>query len=205
MKLDVINLNGDVLDSMEVDDVFFDIEPKLCIISDVICWQLSARRSGSHKTKGISDIKATTKKPYAQKRTGRARQGSLVSPQFRGGAVIFGPVVRSHAFKLNKKVRRLALRMSIVSMYKASKLIIYKEEALSGDFKTSFIEKKLSKHGPMLLAGNFCDSFKKACNNIRGIDLLPICGVNVYDIIKHDVLAVSSNAFEDLVKKGSYA
>ena len=98
----------------------FGIEPRRDILTRMVNWQLAKRRSGNHKAKGISDVAGTTAKPWAQKGTGRARQGSLRSPQFRKGGVIFGPVVRDHAHDMPKKVRLLALRMALSSKQKTA-------------------------------------------------------------------------------------
>jgi len=108
MKLQIRDLDNKEVGSIELSEEIFGLPIRRDILARMVNWQLAKRRAGTHKTKGISDISGTTKKPWKQKGTGRARQGSLRSPQFRGGAVIFGPVVRSHEFSLQKKVRRLA-------------------------------------------------------------------------------------------------
>src|SRR5215472_1927699 len=113
MKLPVTNLDNEAVGDIELDDAVFGVPVRRDILARVVNWQLAKRRAGTHKTKGIGEIQGTTKKPYKQKGTGRARQGSLRSPQFRGGARIFGPVVRSHAFDLQKQVRRLGLKTGI--------------------------------------------------------------------------------------------
>src|SRR5215469_2284106 len=122
MKLPVKNLANEAVGEIELDDAIFGVPVRQDLIARAIHWQLAKRRAGTHKTKGISEISGTTKKPYKQKGTGNARQGSLRSPQFRGGAVIFGPVVRSHAHDLNKKVRKLALKTAISAKLKDGKL-----------------------------------------------------------------------------------
>src|ERR1700750_2741811 len=113
MKLPVKNLANESVGEIDLDDAIFGVPVREDLIFRVVNWQLAKRRSGNHKTKGVSEISGTTKKPYNQKGTGRARQGSLRSPQFRGGARIFGPVVRSHEHDLTKKVRKLALRTAL--------------------------------------------------------------------------------------------
>ena len=113
MKLTVRNLDNKEVGDIELAEEVFGLPVRRDILARVVNWQLAKRRAGTHKTKGVSDISGTTKKPYKQKGTGRARQGSLRSPQFRGGAVIFGPVVRSHGFDLQKKVRRLGLKTAL--------------------------------------------------------------------------------------------
>src|SRR5579862_601370 len=125
MKLKVTSLeNKEVGDIDLADDVFALAEVRTDILARMVNWQLAKRRAGTHKTKGVSEIQGTTKKPWAQKGTGRARQGSLRSPQFRGGATIFGPVVRSHEFGLQKKVRRLALKTALTAKQAEGKLVV---------------------------------------------------------------------------------
>src|SRR5688572_9477186 len=129
MELKVTDISNKAVGEVEIDDaVFADIFGRTVrkdILARAVNWQLAKRRSGNHKTKEIGDISGTTKKPYAQKGTGNARQGSLRSPQFRGGATIFGPVVRSHAHDLPKKVRKLALKNALSAKHKDGKLVVW--------------------------------------------------------------------------------
>src|SRR4051812_38876401 len=113
MKLKVVTLENKAAGEIELAKDIFGVEVRNDILHRMVEWQRAKARAGTHKTKGISEIQGTTKKPWKQKGTGHARQGSLRSPQFRGGARIFGPVVRSHALGLNKKVRKLALKMAL--------------------------------------------------------------------------------------------
>src|SRR5213595_2128074 len=124
MKLTVRNLDNQEVGDIELAEQVFGLPVRKDILARMVNWQLAKRRAGTHKTKGISDISGTTKKPYKQKGTGRARQGSLRSPQFRGGAVIFGPVVRSHAHDLPKKVRKLALKTALSAKQAEGKLVV---------------------------------------------------------------------------------
>src|SRR5436853_294223 len=138
MKLPVRNLDNQEVGDIELAEEVFGLPVRRDILARLVNWQLAKRRAGTHKTKGVSDISGTTKKPYRQKGTGRARQGSLRSPQFRGGAVIFGPVVRSHAFDLQKKVRRLGLKTALSATQAEGKLIVI-DEAQIGDAKTKVL------------------------------------------------------------------
>src|ERR1700736_3689954 len=130
MKLTVRNLDNQEVGDIELSEEVFGLPVRRDILARMVNWQLAKRRAGTHKAKGISDIQGTTKKPWRQKGTGRARQGSLRSPQFRGGAVIFGPVVRSHAFGMQKKVRRLALKTALSSKQAEGKLVVLEEATL---------------------------------------------------------------------------
>src|SRR5919204_2436298 len=143
MKLTVRNLDNDEIGDIELSDEVFGLPVRRDILARVVNWQLAKRRAGTHKTKTISEISGTTKKPYRQKGTGRARQGSLRSPQFRGGAVIFGPVVRSHEFGLQKKVRRLGLKTALSAKQAEGKLVVL-EEARLDDAKTKVLRTRLA-------------------------------------------------------------
>src|ERR1700720_1886825 len=144
MKLPARNLDNQEVGDIELSEAVFGLPVRRDILARVVNWQLSKRRAGTHKTKGISDISGTTKKPYRQKGPGRARQGSLRSPQFRGGAVIFGPVVRSHEFGLQKKVRRLALKTALSAKQAEGKLIVL-ETAHVDEAKTKLLGARLAK------------------------------------------------------------
>src|SRR6185503_19973976 len=130
MKVTVRNLDNQEVGDIELADEVFGLPVRRDILARVVNWQLAKRHAGTHKTKGVSDIRGTTKKLYKQKCTGRARQGSLRSPQFRGGAVIFGPVVRSHEFDLQKKVRRLGLKTELSAKQAEGKLVVLEEARL---------------------------------------------------------------------------
>src|SRR5215510_7722537 len=130
MKSTVRNLDNEEVGDIELADEVFGLPVRRDVLARVVNWQLAKRRAGTHKTKGISEIQGTTRKPYKQKGTGRARQGSLRSPQFRGGAVIFGPVVRSHEFGLQKKVRRLGLKTALSAKQAEGKLVVVDEARL---------------------------------------------------------------------------
>src|SRR6266446_6972692 len=124
MKCSVITLDNAPAGEIELDETVFGLPVRKDILARMVNWQLSKRRAGTHKTKGVSDISGTTKKPYRQKGTGRARQGSLRSPQFRGGARIFGPVVRSHEHDLPKQIRRLGLISALSAKHEAGQLVV---------------------------------------------------------------------------------
>lgn len=201
MKATVKNLNNEAVGEIDLDEAVFGAPVRADILHRMVRWQLAKRRAGTHKTKGISEISGTTKRPYAQKGTGRARQGSLRSPQFRGGATIFGPVVRSHAFDLNKKVRKLALRQALSSKQAEGKLIVLDRAALDSH-KTKPLAQQFAKMGlisALIVDGaNLDANFVRASRNIPLIDVLPEQGANVYDILRRDVLVLTKNAVEQL-------
>tara|TARA_B100000886_G_scaffold332570_1_gene285446 strand:+ start:263 stop:889 length:627 start_codon:yes stop_codon:yes gene_type:complete len=204
MKEKICNLDNKSVSDITLNKFIFAIDFNSDVIHRMIRYQLAKRRSGNHKTKNISEISGTTKKPFKQKGTGSARQGSKRSPQMRGGAVIFGPIVRSHAHKLPKRVRNLALRIAISKKLKDGKLKIIDNFKISKT-KTSFFKKKLDSlriESALFIDGNEVDkNFLLASNNVPKIDVLPIAGINVYDIFKRDFLVLSSNAIDGLEKR----
>ena len=204
MKEKVNNLDNKILKEIELNKNVFGVDLKEEIIHRMVRYQLSKRRSGNHKTKGISEISGTTKKPFKQKGTGSARQGSKRSPQMRGGAVIFGPQVRSHAHKLPKKIKKLALKMALSKKLKDGKLKIIDEFKIPKP-KTSLFKNKLSnlKIDSALFVDNpdFDQNFILATNNVPKIDVLPLAGLNVYDILKRDYLVFSVSALTGIQER----
>jgi large subunit ribosomal protein L4 len=207
MKLKVTDISNKAVGEVEIDDaVFADIFGRTVrkdILARAVNWQLAKRRSGNHKTKEIGDISGTTKKPYAQKGTGNARQGSLRSPQFRGGATIFGPVVRSHEHDLPKKVRALALKNALSAKHKDGKLVVWGETKANGKTKELAAQfKKLGWGSVLVIDGpEVNEQFAKAARNIPNVDVLPQQGANVYDILRRDTLVLTKGAMEHLVER----
>ncbi|MBP2302289.1 50S ribosomal protein L4 [Azospirillum picis] len=201
MKATIKNLNNETVGEIELSDAVFGLPARTDLLARMVNWQLAKRRGGNHKTKGISEISGTTKKPYSQKGTGRARQGSIRSPQFRGGATIFGPVVRSHAHDLTKKVRKLALKTALSAKAAEGKLVVL-EAAAAETHKTKELAARLATLGlssALIIDGaNLDDNFAKASRNIPLIDVLPEQGANVYDILRRDTLVLTRNAVEQL-------
>jgi large subunit ribosomal protein L4 len=201
MKLAVKSLDNKDVGDIELADAIFGAPVRKDIIARVVQWQLAKRRAGTHATKGISDIQGTTKKPWKQKGTGRARQGSLRSPQFRGGAVIFGPVVRSHEYGIQKKVRRLALKAALSAKQAEGKLVVL-DSAKMKDAKTKGLAQRFEKLGwrsVLIIDGPQVDeSFARAARNLHNVDVLPQQGVNVYDIMRRDTLVLTRDAVQHL-------
>jgi len=201
MKLIVRNLDNQEVGDIELADEVFALPVRRDILARVVNWQLAKRRSGTHKTKGISEISGTTKKPYKQKGTGRARQGSLRSPQFRGGAVIFGPVVRSHEFDLQKKVRRLGLKTALSAKQAEGKLVVI-DAATLDEAKTKALRARLAAFGwesVLIIDGATPDAgFVRAARNLPKVDVLPQQGANVYDILRRDTLVLTRDAAQQL-------
>ncbi len=201
MKTKIINLKNETVGEIDLADEVFALPLRGDLLNRMVLWQLAKRRAGTHKTKGISEIAGTTKKPWRQKGTGRARQGSLRSPQFRGGARIFGPVVRSHEHDMNKKVRKLALKTALSSKAAEGKLIVL-EAAKVETHKTKVLAAQLKTLGlssVLIIDGaNLDEMFARAARNIPHVDVLPEQGANVYDILRRDTLVLTRNAVEQL-------
>ena len=201
MKLTVRNLDNEEVGDIDLADEVFGLPIRRDILARVVNWQLAKRRAGTHKTKGISEIQGTTKKPYKQKGTGRARQGSLRSPQFRGGARIFGPVVRSHEFSLQKKVRRLGLKTALSAKQDEAKLVVI-DAARFGEAKTKLLRARFATLGwdsVLIIDGPAVDEgFARAARNLPRVDVLPQQGANVYDILRRDTLVLTREAVQHL-------
>ena len=202
MQIAITTLDQGSAGSADLPDDIFATTPRADIMARVVHWQLAKRRSGNHKVKGMSEVSGTTKKPYKQKGTGNARQGSLRSPQFRTGGVVHGPVVRSHEYSLNKKVRRLGLISALSQKAADGKLVIL--DTASGALKTSELAKKLKALGwrsALIVDRSVDQDFLRASRNIPGVDLLPTVGANVYDILRHDVLAITAAGIAGLSER----
>ena len=201
MKQEIKSLENKVVKEIDLDKKIFGVEIKNEIIHRMIRYQLAKKRSGNHKTKGISEISGTTRKPFKQKGTGSARQGSRRSPQMRGGAVIFGPQVRSHAHKLPKRIRSLALKMALSNKLKEGKLRVISDFKINKP-KTSFLSSKLAKmdiDSALFIDGKDLEKdFKSAVKNIPKTDFLPVSGLNVYDIIRRNFLIISEKALSGI-------
>ena len=200
MKLDVIKLDGGKAGSVDLDDAIFGIdEIRGDILQRVVTWQLAKRRSGNHKIQVRNEVSRTGKKMYKQKGTGGARHGSRRAAQFVGGAKAHGPVVRSHAFDLPKKIRALALRHALSSKAKAGSLVVLDSVALT-EAKTAALRANFDKIGlknALVIAGPEVDAnFKLAARNIPNVDVLPNAGLNVYDVLRRQTLVLTKDAVE---------
>ena len=202
MQTEIRTLDGTSSGTTELPDELFAATPRADIMARVVHWQLMKRRAGTHKVKGMGEVSGTTKKPYKQKGTGNARQGSLRSPQFRTGGAVHGPVVRDHGFDLQKKVRRLGLISALSQKASEGKLVVL--DAAGGSAKTKELAAKFKVLGwtsTLIIDRVVDEGFGRASRNIRGIDVLPSVGANVYDILRHDVLVVTTAAVEGLKER----
>lgn len=200
--------NAQGLPISEIDLSFFDIKIDFFLIKQVVVWQLSKMRSGFHQTKNVSTIKATTAKPYRQKGTGRARQGSLRSPQFCGGSAVFGPNIRNYEYSINKKVVRKGLFHAIsLSLYRKNFFILDSLDIVNHKTKTLLNLLKnmnFSSNSPVmkniLFINDNIKNLKTASRNIPFFNIIDINGLNVYDIIRNDYVFIDYKSMPVLLK-----
>jgi large subunit ribosomal protein L4 len=200
MKIDVLKLDSGKAGSIELDDAVFGLDPRRDILQRMVVYQLAKRQQGTHKAKSRGEVVATSKKMYRQKGTGGARHGNMAAPQFVGGGVAHGPRPRSHAINLPKKVRRLALKHALSAKRAANELIVVDDLKL-GEAKTKALAAKFEKLG--LKSALFVDAavdanFGAAARNIANVDVLPVVGANVYDILRRETLVLTKAAVEGL-------
>jgi large subunit ribosomal protein L4 len=204
MQINVITLDNAVTGQIDLPEAVFGAQPRADIMARVVHWQLAKRRAGTHKAKGMGEVSGTTKKPYRQKGTGNARQGSLRAPQYRKGGVVHGPVVRDHGYSLNKKVRRLGLISALSQKAAEGKLVVLDTAALGADAKTGAVAKQLKALGwtsALVVDAAADENFARVVRNLPKVQVLPTVGANVYDILKHDVLAVTRAGVEALKER----
>jgi large subunit ribosomal protein L4 len=201
MKLDITTLDGAGAGSVDLDETIFGLEPRADLLQRMVRWQLAKRQAGTHAVKNRSDVNRTRKKLYKQKGTGNARHGAASAPQFRGGGRAFGPVVRSHAHDLPKKVRALALKHALSAKVKDSTLIIVDDVKLAEGKTKTLVERfeKMGLSSALIIGGAEVDvNFARAARNIPQIDVLPIQGINVYDILRREKLVLTRAAIDAL-------
>ncbi|MES2215036.1 MAG: 50S ribosomal protein L4 [Pseudomonadota bacterium] len=197
MKTNIYSLSKESKGELSLNPEIFGLEVRQDIVKLAIDWQLAKARSGTHQTKTISEVSGTTKKPFKQKGTGNARQGSLRSCQMRGGGVSHGPVSHSHATHLNKKVRKLAMCHALSSKFAEGKLVIV-ESLHMAESKTSSLQSAMRNFDGssffVVDSATVNQDFALASRNLHNIVVVPSVGANVYDIIKHDVLMLTKDA-----------
>ena len=200
MRVQVTNLDAGQAGEIELNDAVFGIEQvRPDILQRVVTWQLAKRRAGTHKVQTRNENSRTGKKMYKQKGTGGARHGSRRAPQFVGGSRAFGPVVRSHAYDLPKKIRALGLRHALSSKARAGQLVVVDSISMDAP-RTAALKERLARLGwtkALIIAGPEVDAnFALSARNIPHIDVLPNAGMNVYDVLRRDTLVLTRSAVE---------
>lgn len=201
MKCPVTTLESKESGTIDLDETIFGLPARKDLLARVVNWQLAKRRAGTHQVKNRAAVSASTRKIVRQKGSGGARHGSRDVSQYRGGGRAFGPLPRDHGFQLPKKVRRLALKTALSSKLADGKLVVLEGLALK-EAKTGVLAKKLGELGwssALIIDGAEVDgNFARAARNLRGIDVLPQQGANVYDILRRDTLVLTKAAVEAL-------
>ncbi len=204
MDIKITTLSGGEAGSVTLADEIFGLEPREDILQRVVRWQLAKRQQGTHQTLGRAEIARTGAKLYKQKGTGRARHGSARAPQFRGGGKAHGPVSRSHAHDLPKKLRALGLKHALSAKAKSGGLIVV-DNISSTDGKTKAVATQLAGLGwtnALIIGGSELDvNFSRSARNLPNIDVLPVQGINVYDILRRQTLVLSKAAVEALEER----
>jgi large subunit ribosomal protein L4 len=200
MRVQVTTLDAGQAGEIELNDAVFGIEQaRPDILQRVVTWQLAKRRAGTHKVQTRNENSRTGKKMYKQKGTGGARHGSRRAPQFVGGSRAFGPVVRSHAFDLPKKIRALGLRHALSAKARAGQLVVVDSVSLDAP-KTAALRQRFAQLGwskALIIAGAEVDAnFAMSARNIPHIDVLPTAGLNVYDVLRRETLVLTRDAVQ---------
>ena len=190
--LPLYNLNREQVGSIDVEDDIFGAEVNRNLFYEVVKWQLARRRSGTAHTKGRAQVRGGGKKPYKQKGTGSARQGSRRAPNHVGGGVVHGPKPRSYAYAINKKVRRGALRSALSLRAQEGRLVVVQDLGL-GEIKTkkaALVFEKLAEQNTLVIDGEN-RTLELSIRNLPRVKYLSVDGLNVFDILKYPNLVVT--------------
>jgi large subunit ribosomal protein L4 len=203
MQVEIKNFDNKEAGKTELDTDIFGQEFRSDILARVVQWQRDRARSGCHMVKDRSLVTATTKKMYKQKGTGQARHGSMKAPIFVGGGTVFGPVVRSHGYSLNKKVRKLGLKIALSLKLRENSFIVLNNANVESD-KTSDLSKKIKSFDSksvLIIDSTVDEKLKLSSRNLKGVDVLPVMGLNVLDILKHDKVLMTVDALKEVEKR----
>lgn len=203
MKVKVYSIDKKEVGDLSLNQEVFNQDYRPDILHQVVTWQLAKKRLGTHQTKEVDGIKASTRKIYSQKGTGRARHGSVKAPQFRGGATVFGPHVRDHGFKLNKKIRRLGLKVALSEKLRSEELFIVDNiDFTSG--KTKDLSKMIAgflKGTVLLIDLKSNELVVRAASNLHKVNVLPEAGINVYDLLNHNSVLITTEAVKKIEER----
>jgi large subunit ribosomal protein L4 len=196
-KVNVLSQTGSSVGEIELNDAIFGIEPNESVLFDAIVAQRASLRQGTHKTKGRSEVSGGGRKPWRQKGTGRARQGSIRSPQWRGGGIVFGPTPRSYAYKLPKKVRRLALKSALSTKVAETNFVVVDALTLNAPKTKDFVKvlADLSVESKSLIVtADVNENVALSARNIPGVTVLTAEGINVLDLVSANKVVITKDA-----------
>ncbi|NEU32464.1 50S ribosomal protein L4 [bacterium LRH843] len=198
-KVALFNQEGSEVGQIELAESVFGIEPNNSVLHDAVVMQQASLRQGTHKTKGRSEVRGGGRKPWRQKGTGRARQGSIRSPQWVGGGVVFGPTPRSYSYNLPKKVRRLAIKSALSTKVLAEEIVVLDNLSFESP-KTKEMVSVLSNlsvdRKALVVTADYNEAVALSARNLPGVTFVTAEGVNVLDVIKHDKLVITKEAVE---------
>ncbi|GEL78067.1 50S ribosomal protein L4 [Tenuibacillus multivorans] len=198
-KVALYNQTGSQVGDVELTEGVFGIEPNETVLKDAVVMQQASLRQGTHKVKNRSEVRGGGRKPWRQKGTGRARQGSIRSPQWVGGGTVFGPTPRSYSFKLPKKVRRLALRSALSSKVKHEEIYVLEDLSIEAP-KTKEVVSLLNSFDvdgkALIVTAENDENIERSANNIQGVHVLSVEQINVLDLLKYDKLFMTKEAAE---------
>ncbi|WP_338450522.1 50S ribosomal protein L4 [Niallia oryzisoli] len=198
-KVDLYSQNGSKVSEIELNESVFGIEPNQHVLFEAVVMQRASLRQGTHKTKIRSEVSGGGRKPWRQKGTGRARQGSIRSPQWRGGGTVFGPVPRSYSYKLPKKVRRLAIKSALSSKVLDENLLVLESLAFqtpkTKDFKGVLSALSVDSKA-LIVTADLDENVALSARNLPGVTVLTANGINVLDVLNHDKLIMTKAAVE---------
>ncbi|MEQ1721578.1 MAG: 50S ribosomal protein L4 [Pseudobdellovibrio sp.] len=202
--VNVTNWKKEKVGSVELAANVFEVEVKKDVLHSVVRWQLASRRAGTHMTKTKGLVSGGGKKPFKQKGTGNARQGSTRSPLMPGGGTMFGPVPRNYAYVLPKKMRKVGLSMALSHLYKEGKLFIV--DSMASEGKTAELNKRLKTFGvkKAVLVDDVSDEkFLLAARNLPDYKYFPVAGINVFDLLKFDAAVITKNSINKIIERCS--
>jgi large subunit ribosomal protein L4 len=198
-KVALYNVSGSQVGEIELADSVFGIQPNSHVLHSAVLLQQAAERRGTHKTKGRSEVRGGGRKPWKQKGTGRARQGSIRAPQWVGGGTVFGPTPRSYAFKLPRKVRRLAIKSALSSKVIGNEIVVLDQLTLAApktkEFAAILNNLKVARKA-LVVTANYEDNVALSARNIPGVKFVAAEGINVLDVLQHDQLIITKEAVE---------
>lgn len=200
-KIDVLNIEGKVVENIELNEAVFAIEPNQQAIYDAVILARANARQGTHKTKGRSEVRGGGRKPWKQKGTGRARQGTIRAPQWKGGGIVFGPTPRSYAIKMNKKVRKLALKSALAEKFQNNEMVVIDQISFDAP-KTQAMVKAMNNLGanrkPLLITAEYVENVFLSGRNIQGFLNLDASSMNVLDVVNAHKIIITKDAISKI-------
>ncbi|QHW32671.1 50S ribosomal protein L4 [Paenibacillus rhizovicinus] len=198
-KVALFSVNGSQVGEIELSEAVFGVEPNVHVLHSAVLLQQASERRGTHKTKGRSEVRGGGRKPWKQKGTGRARQGSIRAPQWVGGGTVFGPTPRSYSFKLPKKVRRLAIKSALSSKVIDNEIIVLDQLAFAQpktkEFAAILTNLKVARKA-LIVTANYEDNVALSARNLPNVKFVAADGINVLDVMKYDQLIITKEAVE---------